>query len=371
MWTWEVPLYFWFGGIAAGSSFVALACDLAGDERSAAVARKVALGALGPVAGAADPRPRAAGAVREHAADLQAALADVDGRVGADAVRQPRGGRGRRRPARARAAWRARSARANAVVGGYLGSYTGVLLASTAVPVWARSRLFLGPIFVSHRRRHRRRRLPARARRRRAAGRAPDAARARHGRDRRDGAPSWCSRSSTSGGSGELASGARGGAAGQALQGSPSGRCAPGSRCASARERGGPWVHHARERALPRGRAGVPLRLGRRRAPSARARRGRGADGAARSRSGSLGDRRQRAAGRRRRRRAAAARSSVQRPDSARWSASARTSSSAATTWSSGPLAKISVSAASRMRSCSAASSLAGPRSSSVLTMRP
>ena len=33
VWTWEVPLYFWFGGIAAGSSFVALACDLAGDER--------------------------------------------------------------------------------------------------------------------------------------------------------------------------------------------------------------------------------------------------------------------------------------------------------------------------------------------------
>ena len=48
VWTWEVPLYFWFGGIAAGSSFVALACDVAGDERSAAVARKVALGALGP-----------------------------------------------------------------------------------------------------------------------------------------------------------------------------------------------------------------------------------------------------------------------------------------------------------------------------------
>jgi formate-dependent nitrite reductase membrane component NrfD len=38
---------------------------------------------------------------------------------------------------------------ANAVVGGYLGSYTGVLLAATAVPLWARSRLFLGPIFVS------------------------------------------------------------------------------------------------------------------------------------------------------------------------------------------------------------------------------
>jgi len=54
--------------------------------------------------------------------------------VGADLL-------GRRRTAKALGA-------ANAVVGGYLGSYTGVLLASTAVPVWARSRLFLGPIFV-------------------------------------------------------------------------------------------------------------------------------------------------------------------------------------------------------------------------------
>jgi formate-dependent nitrite reductase membrane component NrfD len=35
-----------------------------------------------------------------------------------------------------------------AALGTYLGSYTGVLLASTAVPVWARSRLFLPPIFV-------------------------------------------------------------------------------------------------------------------------------------------------------------------------------------------------------------------------------
>jgi hypothetical protein len=48
---------------------------------------------------------------------------------------------------------RARLARAlggaAAALGLYLGSYTGVLLASTAVPLWARSRLFLGPIFVS------------------------------------------------------------------------------------------------------------------------------------------------------------------------------------------------------------------------------
>jgi formate-dependent nitrite reductase membrane component NrfD len=55
--------------------------------------------------------------------------------VGADLI-------GRRREARVIGG-------ANAVVGGYLGSYTGVLLASTAVPLWARSKLFLGPIFVT------------------------------------------------------------------------------------------------------------------------------------------------------------------------------------------------------------------------------
>ena len=48
VWTWEMPLYFWVGGVASGSAFVALAADLAGDEWSAAVARKVALAAVLP-----------------------------------------------------------------------------------------------------------------------------------------------------------------------------------------------------------------------------------------------------------------------------------------------------------------------------------
>jgi DMSO reductase anchor subunit len=48
---------------------------------------------------------------------------------------------GRRRTARALSA-------ATAAFGVYLGSYTGVLLASTAVPAWNRSRRFLPPIFV-------------------------------------------------------------------------------------------------------------------------------------------------------------------------------------------------------------------------------
>jgi formate-dependent nitrite reductase membrane component NrfD len=148
VWTWEVPLYFWFGGMAAGASFVALACDLAGDERSARVARKVALGALMPsppllIMDLGRPerfykmlrifKPRSPMSMGSWCLTVFGALAS--GAVGADLL-------GRRRTARVLGG-------ANAVVGGYLGSYTGVLLASTAVPLWARSRLFLGPIFVS------------------------------------------------------------------------------------------------------------------------------------------------------------------------------------------------------------------------------
>jgi formate-dependent nitrite reductase membrane component NrfD len=148
VWTWEVPLYFWFGGVAAGSSFVALACDLAGDEDSARTARKVALAALMPsppllIMDLGRPerfynmlrifKPRSPMSLGAWALSAFGGLASAA--VGADLL-------GREREAKLLGA-------ANAVVGGYLGSYTGVLLASTAVPVWGRSRLFLGPIFVS------------------------------------------------------------------------------------------------------------------------------------------------------------------------------------------------------------------------------
>jgi formate-dependent nitrite reductase membrane component NrfD len=148
VWTWEVPVYFWLGGMAAGASFVALACDLADDERSARVARKVALGALG----ASPPllimdlgrsarfynmlrifKPRSPMSMGSWCLSIFGALGASA--VGADLL-------GRRREAKALGA-------ANAVVGGYLGSYAGVLLASTAVPVWSRSKWLLGPIFVS------------------------------------------------------------------------------------------------------------------------------------------------------------------------------------------------------------------------------
>jgi hypothetical protein len=147
VWTWEVPLYFWVGGIASGTAFVAAACDAAGDHASARLARRLALGtvSLAPPLLIADlgrpgrflnmlrivkPRsPMNLGAWCLVAFSTTAAAA-----VGADVLDRPRA-------ARSLGAF-------NAVLGGYLGSYTGVLLATTAVPLWARSRRVLGPVFV-------------------------------------------------------------------------------------------------------------------------------------------------------------------------------------------------------------------------------
>lgn len=148
VWTWEVPVYFWLGGIASGAAFSALAADLAGDEWTAAVARKVALGAVLPAPALliADlgrsarffnmlriVKPRSP--MNLGAWCLSVFTAAGAGAVGADLL-------GWRRTAKGLGG-------AQAALGSYLGSYTGVLLATTAVPVWARSRLFLGPIFIA------------------------------------------------------------------------------------------------------------------------------------------------------------------------------------------------------------------------------
>jgi formate-dependent nitrite reductase membrane component NrfD len=148
VWTWEVPLYFWVGGMASGAAFSALAADLAGAEWTAIVARRVALGVVLPapallIADLGRParflnmlrifKPRSP--MNLGAWCLVAFSTAGAGAVGADLL-------GWRRTAKGLGG-------AQAVLGSYLGSYTGVLLATTAVPVWARSRLFLGPIFVA------------------------------------------------------------------------------------------------------------------------------------------------------------------------------------------------------------------------------
>jgi formate-dependent nitrite reductase membrane component NrfD len=148
VWTWEVPLYFWVGGVASGAAFVASACDVSGDHHSAVIARRVALGAVAPAPvlliadlGRSDRflnmlrifKPRSP--MNLGAWCLVGFSGALGGAVGADLL-------GMNRAARWLGAL-------TSLFGGYLGSYTGVLLASTAVPVWARSRLLLGPIFVS------------------------------------------------------------------------------------------------------------------------------------------------------------------------------------------------------------------------------
>jgi formate-dependent nitrite reductase membrane component NrfD len=148
VWSWDVAIYFWLGGMTSGSAFVALACDLAGDHRSAAIARKVALGAVAPapillVADLGRPerflnmlrilKPRSpmnTGAWCLTAFSASGALA-----VAADFVGWPRAARG--------------LGAATALLGTYLGSYTGVLLACTAVPVWSRSRTIIPPSFIA------------------------------------------------------------------------------------------------------------------------------------------------------------------------------------------------------------------------------
>ncbi len=148
VWGWEVATYFWFGGVASGAAFVALACDTAGDHRSAAIARKVALGAVAPapilligdlgrperflnMTRIFKPRsPMNTGAWCLLAFSGSSALA-----VAADLA-------GRAKAARALGAL-------TALFGSYLGSYTGVLLACTAVPVWSLSRSVLGPTFIA------------------------------------------------------------------------------------------------------------------------------------------------------------------------------------------------------------------------------
>ncbi|HUA04966.1 MAG TPA: NrfD/PsrC family molybdoenzyme membrane anchor subunit [Solirubrobacteraceae bacterium] len=148
VWSGLVATYFWLGGMASGSAFVALACDAAGDHRSAAIARKVALGAVAPapvllIADLGRPerflnmtrvfKPRSpmnTGSWCLIAFSGSGALA-----VGCDLIGWPKAGRS--------------FGALTALFGSYLGSYTGVLLACTAVPLWSGSRTILGPAFVA------------------------------------------------------------------------------------------------------------------------------------------------------------------------------------------------------------------------------
>ena len=189
VWTWEVPLYFWTGGIASGSAFVALACDLAGDHRSARIARLVSLGALAPsppllIMDLGRPerffnmlrifKTRSPMSMGAWALTLFGNL--IAGAVGADLL-------GREKTAR-------RLGGATAVVGGYLGSYTGVLLAEHRRPAVGALAPVPRPDLRLHRHRDGRCRHAPRAGRRPTSRRRPRCATCRRAR----WGPRCCSR---------------------------------------------------------------------------------------------------------------------------------------------------------------------------------
>ena len=110
VWTPEIPVYFFVGGLAGASATLAA---LRRAHRPSALARRAWLTALAGAQrqpGAADLRPRAPGALSEHAADVQGHLADERRLVGAGRQRRDDGRRGAARASTGRFA-RARAAR--------------------------------------------------------------------------------------------------------------------------------------------------------------------------------------------------------------------------------------------------------------------
>jgi formate-dependent nitrite reductase membrane component NrfD len=154
-WKWEIAVYFWLGGIAAGAYAIAAVADVFGDEDDRATVRTGRLIAFPlilvcPLLLIKDlgrpekflnmlrivkiKSPMSAGSwglfVFGGFSGLSALL---------ELVARDDGSRGFRRFI--------------ALLGGpiapFIGGYTGVLLSATAVPLWARNRLLWGPLFLT------------------------------------------------------------------------------------------------------------------------------------------------------------------------------------------------------------------------------
>jgi Polysulphide reductase, NrfD len=148
VWTWEIPVYFFFGGMAGAAAPFALLSELRGDE---ALARRAWLVALAGVA-ASPPllvsdlgrperfhhmlrvlkptSPMSVGSWVLGASSTAIAFANARSLFGWF----PRLGR---------------AASATAVLGPALATYTAVLVADTAIPVWHEARRELPFVFVS------------------------------------------------------------------------------------------------------------------------------------------------------------------------------------------------------------------------------
>ncbi|HET8628953.1 MAG TPA: NrfD/PsrC family molybdoenzyme membrane anchor subunit [Thermomicrobiales bacterium] len=154
-WKWEIALYFWCGGVAAGAYLVAAVADLCGGEGDRATVRAGRLVAL-PLLLASPPllikdlgRPEKFYnmlRIFKLKSPMSAGtwgLTAFGGFVGLSALLElltP--GDGWRGPRRAVAGLGAPFAL-------FVGGYTGVLISATAIPLWAKNRLLWGPTFLA------------------------------------------------------------------------------------------------------------------------------------------------------------------------------------------------------------------------------
>ncbi|MDQ3864406.1 MAG: polysulfide reductase NrfD [Actinomycetota bacterium] len=163
-WTWEVPLYFWLGGIGAGAHIVCTIARILGSEDRAFLraSRYTTLLTmiLSPVLLIMDlGRPerfynmlrivkwRSAMSMGTWALTIFGLLTGMV--AASQAARDGLLGRGNAL-ARLVGALPARSLSILALPFGYfVGAYTGVLLAMTSVPMWARNAVLMGPTFLS------------------------------------------------------------------------------------------------------------------------------------------------------------------------------------------------------------------------------
>lgn len=149
VWTWEVPVYFFVGGLAGASALLGLAADLAGQRHLARSAR-LAAGAgavLSPALLVSDlGRPeRFTHMVRvfRPVSPMNVGswlLASFGGAAGLAAASEVTG--------RARRVGQAAGAAA-ALLGPALVTYAAVLIGQTAVPAWERARTRLPALFAS------------------------------------------------------------------------------------------------------------------------------------------------------------------------------------------------------------------------------
>jgi formate-dependent nitrite reductase membrane component NrfD len=164
-WTWEVPVYFWLGGIGAGSHLISTLAQLLGwrDEAFFRASRYTTLVTmiLSPVLLIMDlGRPERfynmlrIVKLRSPMSTGSWALSVFGGLSGLIATAQAaRDGLLGRDNALVRLAKTLIPDRLLSIlalpIGLYVGLYTGILLSATSVPMWARNFLLMGPTFLS------------------------------------------------------------------------------------------------------------------------------------------------------------------------------------------------------------------------------